>query len=771
MIKLSVSVLIITFLIFFLEIEVSNGKELNYKNSFGDIIGKNNPILHYTHTTVRSPVMDEARLDIPEILKNNKLAAWGFVDVTSPPFLADPTGQRDSTKAIQDAINMARDYQMVCYFPLGIYKISETLSCIQDFYIRQNGKILPATTFFCSLMGERSKGNKRPKIYLAPNSPGFNNPYKPKYVVHFWTRDMRDLKRDSPSWAFNQKFVNIDIEIGTGNSGAVAIRLRGAEGSGIMDSTIDATHGLIGVSGGSGSGGSHTNITVIGGKIGMDLKETQPTPVLAGITLLNQSETALLYGGRQSLCAVGVKIVTKIKGPVIKITPDYDTFFQGPLCLVDSEIIFEENDKNSCAILTNRCAYLNNVYIKGVTKVILNSDGSEVIGNPNGWIRIQEYAHYIKPKAWEGMQYDQPIYINGIKITNDTLECKIEQEPPQDLVSKHIWNNNFPSWDSKGAVNIKLSPYNAKGDGYSDDTQAIQKAIDENERVFLPKGFYRVKKTINLKPNTKLIGIDPYFSTIMIREKEGYFKDPDNPKPIVETANIKEATTILDCIGIYVPREVPGAYALKWQCGGESILRIVKPRLAPLCGYGAPAHLPERKKPLSIITGFGGGRWYNQYSESVIENPDYRNILVDGITGPLSFYMFQSQYAKSDAISEIKNSNNITIFGVKGEGIVPVLWVRNSNNIRIFGYGGNAAPLGEHSIFKIENVPNFLIVNAIDHPRYNVIDPDVPAGPGRHPKEWSIITELTKDGEIIKTTPFDRPVLYKRGEPSVLSFN
>ena len=47
-------------------------------------------------------------------------------------------------------------------------------------------------------------------------------------------------------------------------------------------------------------------------------------------------------------------------------------------------------------------------------------------------------------------------------------------------------------------ANVKDAPYNAKGDSFTDDTNAIQKAIDENEYVFIPKGYYRITKTIKL---------------------------------------------------------------------------------------------------------------------------------------------------------------------------------------------------------------------------------------------------------------------------------
>jgi hypothetical protein len=56
----------------------------------------------------------------------------GCLDVTQPPYLADPTGTKDSTAALQRAVNDARDRGLVCFFPEGTYVVSDTISCEQQ---------------------------------------------------------------------------------------------------------------------------------------------------------------------------------------------------------------------------------------------------------------------------------------------------------------------------------------------------------------------------------------------------------------------------------------------------------------------------------------------------------------------------------------------------------------------------------------------------------------------------------------------------------------
>ncbi|MFC1805697.1 glycosyl hydrolase family 28-related protein, partial [Planctomycetota bacterium] len=129
-----------------------------------------------------------------------KLRSYGIVDVTAPPFGADPTGRRDSTQAIQRAIRFARDHAMVTFFPPGTYAISDTLKCCQGgdtgsmrtadpealaMGLGANTRMLP-----CILVGSR-RAKARPVLLLSPNSPGFVDPDHPKYVVHFWRRGRR----------------------------------------------------------------------------------------------------------------------------------------------------------------------------------------------------------------------------------------------------------------------------------------------------------------------------------------------------------------------------------------------------------------------------------------------------------------------------------------------------------------------------------------------------------------------------------------------------
>ena len=208
----------------------------------------------------------------------------GIVNVVHPPYSADPSGQQDSTRAIQSAVEYGRANKLTVFVPNGTYRLTDTLNCTEH----RDGFLQPIT-----LVGEVStKG--RPTFFLPAKSTGFTNQSSPKYLVHFWEDDA--LKPSSRHHTFaepptpstvktnvnyHQIFQGINIRIGAGNFGAIGIRLRGAQGSNIEDCEVDlGDDGLIGIVGASGSGGSHAGVTVIGGKYGLDFRMAQPAPTI-----------------------------------------------------------------------------------------------------------------------------------------------------------------------------------------------------------------------------------------------------------------------------------------------------------------------------------------------------------------------------------------------------------------------------------------------------------------------------------------------------------
>ena len=95
-------------------------------------------------------------------------------------------------------------------------------------------------------------------------APGFGDAEHPRPLIYFWTRDHRateeDPDRPGYSISFNQKIMNLDIDLGTGNPGAIGIDHRAAEGSTVEDITVYAEGAFAGIRNAPGSGRSHDSL-------------------------------------------------------------------------------------------------------------------------------------------------------------------------------------------------------------------------------------------------------------------------------------------------------------------------------------------------------------------------------------------------------------------------------------------------------------------------------------------------------------------------------
>ena len=206
------------------------------------------------------------------------------------------------------------------------------------------------------------------------------------------------------------------------------------------------------------------------------------------------------------------------------------------------------------------------------------ADGTSQAATGRGWQHAVEFAHGVRPAKMSADNFDVQLehvrYLDGQRATSDVVLLEKEAaEPPADLQSRHVWSE-CPDWEAAETANVTQPPYNARGDGQTDDTKALQSAIDEHEGVFLPKGKYCVSRSLQLRPNTKLIGFR-HLSVIEAKQGDGGdFSNPDVPQPLVRSADDPRGTAALAYVGLGCEGNLP-AIMLHWRTGRNSVVRSI----------------------------------------------------------------------------------------------------------------------------------------------------------------------------------------------------
>jgi len=586
--------------------------------------------------------------DIDDLNRMNDqpLLHLGFIDITNLHIPLIPQEKKMRQKPLRMPF-FGRHHKLAVYFPTGDYLVSNTIPCFGGWSDERtpNHKYLPwIETWPCVLIGDRRTG-KKPRIILAPHSPGFDDPEHPKAIFKFNARTLirknttDSLMPDEGSTSYQQLFYGIDIKIGKGNKGAAAIAFNAAEGSSIQDCTFDVGDGFTGMLGGPGSGGAVFNVKITGGHTGMYLNSSRPTCVIAGCRFIRQRAMGISYGQRGPLVLAGCEFLMKPGVPALRVRSRLEEHMassgqvlagstvgiiaepNGSATLTDCRIEYVKPSVEIPAIQAEASVYIRNTWFRNVRKLICSSEDSLVALSGGKWTRAIEIAmpvgDYTKPMV-------TPVYVDGKRHAGRLCELEIRDILPGDLRKRHIWDETeFPYWDQRNTVNVKNPPYNAKGDGVTDDTEALQRAIDENAHVFLPKGAYKVTKTLKIKGKTQLFGISPSYCLIVpIAVEGGDFNMSSVPKPVIQINDDEESSPVLAFFSVFMPREQGKSCYMLDVAGRNTIVRCV----LPIAGTTAADIDPLEKKiypwtnwkwedmeSFALQTGFLKVLWNNNY--------------------------------------------------------------------------------------------------------------------------------------------------------------
>ena len=729
----------------------------------------------------------------------------GLLDVTLPPFSVDNSGKTDVTTALQAAIRHAHSSFLAVYLPHGEYLVSETLSAWENDtlpgYPRNVNNTWPCRFQPNVMLGARSMPQDgrlvRPRIVLKPHSPSFSTPGQPgksRPVLDFTANNDPESATASVSGInFNQLFKGIDVTIGEGNPGASGVQLPGAQGSSVQDTTITVGSGFAGISGGSGAGGSHEMVTVIGGQVGLDFTVSLNCPTITGATLLNQTRAAIVYDGLEAASAVGltVRLAPSSTASVLEVTSGPQSQW-GEFSFVDSIFDMGGSKPTSCAVVrSNRSLYMRNVFVRGCDTLVAGEGSSQPpvkLQSAAGWSQVHEMvAGRPIPNGGDCKPLTMSVFKGGKKMPAVALNASSGvAEPAAAVTMQHDWDEaTFPTLDQSGVVSVLST--GAVGDGVTDDTAAIQRALDTpGAVVLLPKGFYRISRPLEIKAGgaTTLMGVDRSISVLMAAS-DG-LGTTEAPLPILNVTNPDERI-ILTLFTIVTWEHLDNTYVLTWSNHNpRSVYRQNYFYRITECLYGFPHPIPVPRNrptmpcrpsaqlahPLNVIRGSISA--YNYENEDFLyEAPGYRHMLVEGNrpTDSVRFYQANFEHASSEANMEVRDAFNVDIYSFKSEGEWSDLiahggrhspcvcvWVRNSSRVHVYSHGGNARPpkTGSDypagfaqfppSLYRVTNgSTDVILTNLVDQFQF---PPE---------SEWNMVF----DDESGLTPQCDRPALWK----------
>lgn len=497
-------------------------------------------------------------------------------------------GRTDDSDAIQRALDSASDKNGhgIVFLPSGRYRITRTL--VVPIGVRVFGT-----------------GRTRPVILLADDTPGFQQGVSTMIVfsggdqysvgdvpVPVPTVVPRDKKvRDANSATFYSSMSNVDIEIGRGNEGAAGVRFRVAQHGFLSHMEFRLGSAFAGV---YQAGNVMEDVHFHGGRYGIVTEKTSPA---WQFTLLDSSfdgqRDAAIREHEAALTMVNVSIRDTPVG--IEINKGYgDSFWAKGLRL--------QNVSRAALSIGDEKSVFTQVGLDGAVAVntptlVRFAEGGRTIAGRQGAYRVASFSHGVK--------------VNGLESVGTTAtEVKIEplRRMPAAPAPTIRALPGTASW-----TNVKT--LGVAGDGRTDDTAAIQRAIDTHRVLYFPSGFYMVTDTLRLRPDTVLLGLHPAKTQLVIPDENARHAGIGGVVPIVETP--EGGRNIVSGLGLFTGRINPRAAAVLWRSGETSLLNDVK----IMGGGGTPTAdgKPQGSRRASSGDPVSDNRWDAQYPSIWVE--------------------------------------------------------------------------------------------------------------------------------------------------------
>ncbi|MBB5725915.1 hypothetical protein FHS97_001847 [Sphingomonas endophytica] len=542
-------------------------------------------------------------------------------------------GRADDSAALQQAIDAAAagGHGGLVFVPSGTYRISRTIfvrSAVRLFGI---GKTRPQIVLGDNTAGFGSgvaamvafTGEDQYRVGKAPVPPRTSVPFDPAIF-------------DATSSTFYSALSNIDFRIGDGNAGAVAVRFRVAQHGYLRHVDFHIGSGLAGV---YQAGNEFEDLRFFGGRYGIMSEKTSPA---WQFTLIDSE-----FSGQRDAAIREHEVDLTLVNVVIRDTPvgiDIDRGYSDSLW--GKQVRFE-NVSQAAVVISEE----NSVFTQ------IGFDDAIAIDTPT-FARFRDSGKTI---AGKGARYRVADFSHGLKLAGpgtigetatDVSMTPLTRVPKRPATAIRALP---PVRDWANAHDLGV-----KGDDTTDDTAALQRAIDTHRVVYLPLGRYRVTDTIRLRPDSVLIALHPSLTHVYLPDETPAFTGIGGAKAMIESA--KGGNAIVHGLGLWTGAINRRATALLWKAGATSEVNDVKiqggggtvlTKGSPI-NQNDPRARPDGQYPSIMVTDGGGGTFSAIWSPNTLASAGFH---VSDTSTPGHVYQLSAEhhYRAEIVLDGVKN--------------------------------------------------------------------------------------------------------------------
>jgi hypothetical protein len=442
-------------------------------------------------------------------------------------FGAHADGVGDDSGALQQAINRVEEttHQGVVFIPDGHYRLGTTV------YVWEGIRLI-------------GYGEHRPVFVLGRDTPGFQQGTG-HYMIAFADRrpPAGSPIVDASEFTFYSGMSNIDFDLQEGNPAAVAIRFHVAQHGFLthMGFRLRSASAAL-----EDIGNQASDIDIVGGKYGIITRKASP----AWQFLLMDSR----FEGQS---------VAGIHTQEAGFTLIRDHFADVPVAI---EIAAGQVEQ-----LYGRDLAMEN--IRGAALVLGNTRNvrSEVTLDNVACADVPHFVQGPNPVSAPSKFFIEDHFSVGLEIGEDGRDRGIVTHHHERAQSKpgSAVLSDIPALPSMSTwVNVRT--LGAKGDGATDDTAALQAAIDQHPVLFFPSGMYRLTGSLTLRSNTALIGFNPVTTQLTLLDGTAAFQGDAAPVPLLIAPH--GGTNLVTGIGVSTGVANPRAAGVLWMAGRTSML-------------------------------------------------------------------------------------------------------------------------------------------------------------------------------------------------------